>query len=303
MIYFFVINGRKDMSAMRAEIERQLENLEEKYLQMFQIETYVTAGVGDATRFVHVYCDLHPVDEVCFVACGGNGMINEVASGLVGYENKSMAVLAYGKCNDFVKYYPDYDFKSVEGIFQGCPTDIDILKVNDNYSINVCNFGFDSVVCSTANDYMDVSHVNPYRIGIIRALFTARFNRVDVAVDGEKIGGRRMLLCTLSNGRYVGGEFLCSPYALIDDGQIEVVYIKPMTLLSFVKMLPLYSSGSFIQNRKFARKLIYRRAKHVEIHSKHLIDLCLDGELLPGKKFNVDVLPKAIRLILPQCGK
>lgn len=291
------------MSAVRAEIEGQLESVKERYSEIFRIETYVTAGVGDATRFVHVYCDLHPLDEVCFVACGGNGMINEVASGLVGYKNKSLAVLAYGKCNDFVKYYPDYNFKNVEGVFKGRPTDIDILKVNDNYSINVCNFGFDSVVCSTANDFMDVSRVNPYRLGIVRALLTARFNRVDVLVDGEKIGGRRMLLCTLSNGRYVGGEFFCSPYALIDDGQIEVVYIRPMSLFSFVKMLPYYTSGSFIQNRRFARKIIYRRAKHVEINSERLIDLCLDGELLPGKHFKVDVIHKAVRLILPPCGK
>lgn len=284
---------------MQESLSAQLEKIRRDGKITAQIDTYVTLGPGDATRFVYVYCDLHPAEEVCFVACGGNGTLNEVASGMVGFPNKSLAIISYGACNDFIKYYPQYDFTSVEAIFRGTPVDIDILKVNDNYAINVCNFGFDSVVCSTAINYASSKHLNPYYIGIAKALLTARFNRISVKVDGEKIGGRRMLLCALANAKYVGGEFNCAPMAKIDDGKIEVIFVPTMSLLTFFKMLPVYAAGKCQEHPTFSKKIIYRQAAHVEVASKRLIELCLDGEMLPGKTFSIDVLPNAIKLVLP----
>ena len=297
MKYIFVVNGRADKAAYRERLIGQIEQC----ARNVSYEIYETEGMGDATRFTHVYCDLHPVEEVCFVACGGDGTINEVASGIVGFEHKSLAIITGGSNgNDFIKYYPERCFTDIKAMLDGETAAIDILKINDSYSINVCNFGFDSVVGHTANEMIFKGKSNPYRRGIFRAILIGRFNRIDVWADGEKLGRKRMLLCTLANNRYVGGEFLCAPRAKNDDGLIEVCYLKPMTLLRFLLLLPLYAKGKHLESNYFRKKIIYRQAKTLKITSPDLIELCLDGEILPGGTFNIEILPKAIPLRLPK---
>lgn len=301
MKYYFIINGRKDKTALVPEIKRQVEecsSLLEENGDTYDL--YVTMGEGDATREVHLYSDLHPAEKVCFVACGGDGTVNEVASGMVGFPNKSLAILAlYGNC-DFIKYYPDRQFQSFREILKGENCQIDIIKANDSYAINVCGMGFDSVVASAASFYTEENATNVFRKGVAKGILFGRWNRLNVVVDGEKIGHRYLLLCTLANSKYVGGEFCCAPRAVIDDGLIEVCYLRPMSFISFLCMLSVYKKGEHLQNKFLKHKIIYRRAKHVEVSSSRMIELCLDGELLPGTHFSIDILHEAITLRLPK---
>ena len=104
MKYIYIINGRADKLPQYKELYEQLKQHAHPY------DIYTTLGVGDATRYVRVYCDLHPQEKVCFVACGGLGIINEVASGLVGFQEKQMAIIAIGgKTGDFLVNYPGRD--------------------------------------------------------------------------------------------------------------------------------------------------------------------------------------------------
>lgn len=297
MKYIFVVNGRADKALSR----KQLIELIGQHACRVPHEIYLTEGIGDATRYTHVYCDLHPAEEVCFVACGGDGTINEVASGIVGFEHKFLAIIAIGgEGNDFIKYYPERCFTDIKAMLEGETVSIDILKINDSYSINICNFGFDAVVGHIANEMTIKGKSNPFRRGIVRSLFVGRYNRIDVWADGEKLGGRYMLLCTLANCRYNGGEFLCAPRAVNDDGLIEVCLIKAISLLRFMLMLPKYAKGKHLEDNFCRKKIIYRRVKSLKITSPDLIELCLDGEMLPGGTFNVEILPRAIQLRLPK---
>ena len=92
-------------------------------------------------------------ETIRFYACGGDGTINEVSSALVGHNNVQFAVVPCGSGNDFVKYFGGMEkFIDFEKIVNGDVMPIDIMKIGDNYSINVCNFGFDAVVGKTANE-------------------------------------------------------------------------------------------------------------------------------------------------------
>lgn len=302
MNYIFIVNGREDKSSIREEVERQLESLSEK--PDYQI--YATRSSGDAASFVRSWCEEHPDDGACFVACGGDGTLCEVASGYmsasqsgISVAGKSVAVLALGTGNDFVKYYPGRDFTSVKALLEAEAHQIDIIKVNDHYSINVTNFGFDSVVGSTANKLAAKGWKNPYRFGIVTAILKGRFNRISVEADGEKLGGRKMLLCTLANCHYVGGEFFCAPKAGNDDGLIDVCYLRTMTLLEFLKILPVYTAGQHLDNEKFSKKIEYRQAKSVVVTAPKTVELCLDGEMLAGTRFDVSIVPLAVTLMVP----
>ena len=296
MRYIFVISGRADKDDIAAEVQRQIDEVGSG----LDWQIYRTEGPGDGTRFVHVWCDLHPNVECCFVACGGTGMVNEVASGLAGFRKKYLGVFAFGATNDFIKCFPDRDFHSLRKLLGGDPRKVDLLRVNDSYAINVINVGFDAVVAATASQRIENGHLrNAYRWGILRALLTARSNRIRIVADGKRMNRRRLLMCPLGNGRWCGGEFLCSPYAELDDGWIEVSVFRPILLLTFLRIFPRYRNGTYLGSRWIRRRVRYTRAKHVEVRSRDLMDISLDGEILTGHNFQIDILPQEINLILP----
>jgi len=296
MHYIFVINGRKDKAWIQDEVKRQLEAMNNR----LDHEIYVTRGVGDGTRFVRIYCDLHPNEKVTFVACGGTGTLNEVASGMVGMEGKYLALFAGGVTDDFVKSFPGRDFSSLQKIVSGETRQIDAVQVNDDYAFNVLNVGFDAAAAATANYLIEAGNTwRPYEIGILKAILTSRFNKIRVVADGERMNRRRLLLCTVANGGWYGGGFRCAPEADLSDGLLEVGVARPMLLLRLFSMIPSYKKGLHRSTRWGQRHIKYKRARHVDIISRSLIDICLDGEIYSGHSFKIDVIPGAIHFIVP----
>ena len=47
------------------------------------------------------------------------------------------------------------------------------------------------------------------------------------------------------------------------------------------------------------KRIVYRRAKTVEIIAPKDIDVCVDGEMIRGNHFDVEVCPGAIKLVYP----
>ena len=276
MHYIFVIRG-KDREALSDALDRQIQSAGSD----LDHEVYWTLGEGDGTRFVRIYCDLHPHVKACFVACGGTGMLNEVASGLAGFSDKYLAVLTFGETNDFIKCFPDRDFNSFRKVLSGEMRRIDIIQVNDSYALNAVNIGFAEGT------------------GPLRAVLASRFNIIRIVADGERLNWRRLLLCTIANGRYCGGDYLCAPRADVTDGLMEVCLFRPMTLLSFLRLLPLYRRGEHLDHPRAKKRLVYRQARHVELHSRELIGISLDGEVLSDHVFNIDILSRKIPFILP----
>ena len=298
MHYIFVIHGRADYKdRIQKELESQLSEL-----SLTDYRFYFTNGPGDATRFVRIHNDLHPKEEECFVACGGSGIVNEVVSGIIGFPNKKMAIMAFGSTNDFTKLFPERNFMSIKAILNGEDFKSDIIKVNDYYSLNVINSGFDAHVAWVGNNYIaqGMEGAKAYRKAIFKCLLSSRFNKAVIEVDGKRISGRRFLLCDIGNGRYCGGQFLCCPKAEVDDGMMDFCYFRAMSLLSFLICMKYYAVGEQFTNKFCRKRATWYRANNARIRTKNkLIHLCLDGEIVASRDFHLEVLPKAVNLILP----
>lgn len=294
MHYIFVINSSPEKSFIHDEVKSQLNGITASY------EVYCTVGPGDATRFVNVYCDLNPKEEVCFVACGGAGTLNEVVSGMVGKENKYVATLSYGGTNDLTKCFPGHDFQSVEKLLKGETKLLDIIKINDNYSINVSCVGMDAYVTWLAEQWKDLGKEKAYKKSILSSLLFHRFNKYNLIIDGKRMGFRRMTLCDFCNGQYSGGAFRCAPDAEQDDGYMKICCIKSMTLISSLIFIKHFAAGTHLESRFCRKRLLYVSAKSAEIQAKDLIYLGFDGETIASTSYRLDVLNKAVKFILPK---
>ena len=295
MFYVFVINGRKDKEFILPEIQAQIAGLD------IASEIYVTTAVGDATRFVRLYCSFKKDHEnLCFVACGGCGTANEVASACAGFPKVQMAVMEYGFTNDFLKSYPGRNFKSVKALVEGEVRKTDIIKCNNDYALNVANFGFDASVAYFGGLYSMMGKSRPFQKGIVKSILKARRNHFVVKVDGRKVSRFLTLQCAAANGKYYGGEYCCAPEADTEDGLIDFVFVYSCTLLSFLAILPHFKRGDFLQSAFCRRRMLYMKAKKVEITCPDLKYGCLDGEMVPSTKFVLEILPGAINLRLPR---
>ncbi len=294
MKYVFIINLYAGERLAEEKLDEQLSLLTEK----IDYEKHITSAPKEAIEFVKNYSA--DGEEVCFVACGGDGTLNEVVSGLVGAENKYFAVLPYGSGNDFVKYYEGYDFLSLEALVKGEKKKVDVLKVNDKYSVNMCNIGLEAVVGSHANKVKNKGGKHAYFKGLIKGIFTGRYNKLEVFADGEKISGKHTLLCSIANGKYAGSKYMCAPRSENDDGLTDICLFHSMSLIRFLFCVKHYVRGTHLELKSVAKKRQYRRVKEVEIRSDKETEMSLDGEILKSKHFLITVLHNALNFLLPK---
>ncbi len=290
----FIVNPKAGSGSAEQKIREAIERLPMKD----ECEVYVTRGVGDATVYVEGCC-AETDEKLRFIACGGDGTINEVFSGAVGKENVSVSCYPCGSGNDFVKCFGGAEtFADIEKLVTAEAKPIDVLKVGDRYSINVTNFGFDTTVAMTINAEREkTGHGNKsaYTKGVVKALLTAMKNECKVYSDGELLNpDGKFLLCTVANGQYVGGSFKCAPRAELDDGMLEVCLAKCISRFRFLKLLTPYTNGEHLDREEFSDIIVYRRAKKVEVEAPEGFAYSLDGEIIHESRFTVEIVPKAL---------
>ncbi len=266
-------------------------------------EFYPTKAEKDATAFVRARCAAEPNTKMRFYACGGDGTANEVLHGIVGFENASMTCYPCGSGNDYVKYYGGAArFLDIDALIAAEEKTVDIMRAGDRYSLNVTNFGFDTEVARTMHEVRHkklIGGKNAYTTGIVKALMTAMKNDCTVWVDGEKLNDGKMLLCTVSNGRYVGGAYCCAPHSSNDDGLLDVCLVKPLSRLTLLKLIGVYKQGKHLDDPRFKNLITYRRGKVVRVLAPEGFGYTLDGEIVMEHDFTIEICPAAIRFAVP----
>ncbi len=306
MKHLIVVNGNAGSfnESFEAKIKEAFEGLD--------YEVYKTTGPKSVIPFLKTYLKKQK-DTVRVYSCGGDGTVNEVVNGIVGFDNAELAILAIGTGNDFVKIYGGKEkFQDFKALINGEVTPVDISSIEGDgaplmYSINVINFGFDAIVGAMGNYYKEhglpekakKKGLDPYDYALKNdAMKHGRFNDIVVYADGEQLNEKQMLLATLAHGQYVGGKFRCAPKSVNTDGLIDVCLLKTMTFLGLGMIIGTYTKGKHLNRPR--RKIIYRQAKEIKMVSPKDFDVCVDGEMIKGNNFVVKVLPGAIKLVLPK---
>ena len=267
-------------------------------------EIYETRRKRDATEFVRSRCARTPEEELCFIACGGDGTVNEVASGISMNPKAGMTVFPLGSGNDFVKAFGGAErFRDVEALLKAKLRPIDILRVGDRWAVNAFHFGLDAAVAKTMNEVKPkpvIGGKNAYLTGVAKALLFNMRTWCRMEADGEPFHEGDMLLCTVANGQYVGGSYRCAPRSLYDDGLAEICLVKPVSRLRFLKLMDAYKAGSHLDDPRFDGVVLYRRGRVIDVSGGPGFAVSLDGEILEGESFKVEVVPGGLRFAVPE---
>lgn len=299
MKHVFIINPAAGKENSFERIRKTLESLNEDT----DYELYETQAPGDATAYIRNFCERYR-EPVRFYACGGDGTLNEVVNGAVGYPHASVGCYPCGSGNDFVKYYGGKKvFWNLEELIHAKEEYIDLMRVGNKYSINATHFGFDSCVAKTMMNVRRkklIGGKNAYTTGVVVGLIKGMKNACTVSVDGEVLNPKgQILLCTIANGQYVGGSFRCAPRSLDNDGLLEVCLVRPTSRVTFLRLVGDYTNGTHLGNPKFDKLMEYRRGKVIRVDAPDGFVYSVDGELVEQSHFTVEIAHHALRFAVP----
>lgn len=174
-----------------------------------------------------------------FVILGGDGTCAKVANAILkSGVDCPIAVLPCGTGNDFAKmlgvsgYAPE---QVAALVVRGEATRIDVGLSDGRYFLNSCGFGFDASVLEASNRVRFLKGDAVYIYSALGQLFTYRGMEVSAnGVPGVKRG--RMLMVTVSNGRFLGGAFKIAPHASVLDGRLDACFFSDSNVVERVKL-------------------------------------------------------------------
>ncbi len=306
--HLFILNpasGRTDITEKLQKIIKSLD-LSDPY------DIFVTDGVRAAEKECRRYLREHKRDFVRIYSCGGDGTLSEVANGVYrsGSKNCAIGIVPTGSGNDFIRSFdiPAERFRDLKLLTKGEYIDVDLLLARDTkgrkrVSLNIISVGFDAAVAKGQQKYKKLPLVNgsaAYNMSLAECIFTKMKNYFTVLVDGQPIGkpGKGPYLFTIAaNGKFYGGGFKAAPFSDLRDGLIDFIRIDTVPKPKFIALVGKFRKGEYIHEYK--EFVEYSQCQKMQIISEAPIDLNLDGEIHPMRNPIIEVLPRAINLILP----
>lgn len=223
MNHIFIVNpaerNGKNVNKLTKGINSAFSNSDDSY------SIYFTKSKGDATEYVRNLPDTH----IRVYACGGDGTLNEVVNGAYGKHNIEVGIVPIGTGNDFVRNFENSAaFLDIDKQIFGQSKSIDLIKINDTFSINVCNVGIDSIIANNVNVHK--SRFVPRKLAYVFLLVYSfiKLQKINLKVytdNIESIGGD-LLLCAIGNGQYYGGGFKALSEASLSDGMLDIITVS-----------------------------------------------------------------------------
>lgn len=239
------------------------------------------------------------------VACGGDGTVHEVASGLVeAGGSAALAVLGIGTGNDLARSL---------GMGRGLDAGLDALArsvfgrmdylrvITDRQdgprmAFNNVGAGFDAHASELGTRYKGLPGSMGYTAGIFHALVTwdgppaiARVHGHEASVD--------LMFVTVGNGHSSGGGYLLTPDANPFDGRLDVCLVSRLGALRSLRMMPRTRRGTHREEPE----VTMLQGSWFEFESDRPVPLHCDGEVLPGgcTRLRIEVVPSALPVYAP----
>jgi len=298
MKHVFIINpaaGRRDSTQ---KIYAMAEQLRRDHDQ--EVECILTRHQGHATEIARKLCESG--EKLRFYACGGDGTINEVANGILGYDNAAMTCIPVGTGNDFLRNFgPDgVLFRNAENLWDGPEFSLDVIDVNGRIALTIACAGLDARVARDVHKYGEtplLTGKGSYVVSlIVNFLFRSISSHWTVELDGQAVEDDYAVI-TACNGRFYGGGFMPVAEARMDDGVLNTLIVKKISRPMFLRFVGPYSKGEYA---KFPQLATCYTPKIIRIRSEQPdIVTCLDGECTASDDVTIRLSDKRLRFFGP----
>lgn len=240
----------------------------------FAVDVHITTGPDDAQRIAAAAVT---AGHDLVAAWGGDGTVNGVGAALAG-SPVAMAIIPGGSGNGLARDLgvPLNAAAAFEVAATGTTRSIDAGELDGSLFFNVAGIGLDASIA----DRMARPGARRGLAGYVIATFSElpRYRARDYAITfpGSEASPIRSpaLFVALANSRQYGNGAQIAPHAKLDDGQIDVVLVRPLSLIGVASRIPAFFNGTL----KADEHVLMRTAGRADISSNSDIWFHVDGE-------------------------
>jgi len=257
---------------------------------LFDIEWTTHAGHG-----ADIALDAAQSGRKCVVAIGGDGTINEVASGLI-FSGTALAMIPTGSGNGFARHFhiPMNPLSALKTIQSGKTVEVDTLTLNGRFFVNVAGMGFDARIAH-AFAKMGKRGLLSYAKAVLANIRSYTPETYQL-ITSKKTINEKAFLISFANASQYGNEARIAPDAVVDDGRITVCIMKPFPWYAVVSILIRIFTGKIRGSRYYYSF----SANSLEVVQDHEIEVHLDGEpCLVPPHFKIRNHRRSLKIIVP----
>ncbi len=242
---------------------------------------------------------------------GGDGTLNEVLNGIyqqneIDKKEILIGMIPVGTGNDWCRMFNiPFDYKkALDVLIQektfvqdvGKVTHYHNDKAEERYFMNVAGMGYDALVNKKTNIFKEKGRGGPltYFYFVFASLFQYTFMEAVIEVDGESVFKGEIFSMNVGICKYNGGGMMQVPFAVPDDGLLDVTLIKKAPKYIVIRHVRKLYDGSLV-NLPIVKTF---RGKEIRIRSTGRIYLETDGESLGHTPFTFKILPLGIRTVI-----
>jgi diacylglycerol kinase (ATP) len=300
-------------SAAGATGRRRREVLHRAESALGWIDLETTESPRDAVRLARKAAE-RGVQRI--LVAGGDGTTSEVVSGILESDvaeahRPAIGLLPLGSGWDLARSVGlprDLD-GALSVIANGTKRRIDAGRVevcdpqgraHSRFFVNEASAGLSGVTVQKVGDM--AKRIGP-RLGFIGGAILAAVGHrpVDAAVeiDGERICDGPVSMVVAANGCYFGAGMRVAPGARLDDGKLEVVIVRGLSVPRLLANMPAFFLGRHGKHPSVS----FHAAKVVQVlPNEGSAPVDLDGELSGGLPLRAEILEGAIEVYAPPSG-
>lgn len=292
----FIINPSSGTKTIQKKLDKIIGQLILKQIVQ-HVEVFYTEKKDDA---YHRCLAIQDNDYDFIVSVGGDGTVNEIIRGFVEKHLQTpLAILPGGTVNDFANHLqlPSTTHKFIQMIKNMKTMSVDIGKVNEQYFANVIAGGmFSDISFQVSKSEKEKFGPLAYYVTGLRQLPTQLSTTLHLKITTEKESFEEdARLFMVTNTSQVGGLKNITPYASVQDGELDLLLIKKCSPPEMMSILNAYLL-KHLENNSYIR---YIQAKQITIECQENIIYDIDGEEGTNFPIHISVVHKALNVIIP----
>jgi diacylglycerol kinase (ATP) len=227
------------------------------------------------------------------VVVGGDGMVH-LAVQAVAESSTSLGIIPAGTGNDVARYFdiPRKDHvAATDRVIGSTPRKVDLARSGSKYFVTVLAAGFDAIVNERANRMTWPKGQMRYNLATLAELRVFEPLPYTIEIDGEALRLDAMLVA-VGNGPSFGGGLRITEGAVLDDGMLDVVIIKPMSKLGLIRTYPKLFKGTHVTHPQYEHHL----ARSVTVAAPGIVSYA-DGERFGELPLTIECAPGALTVL------
>lgn len=233
------------------------------------------------------------------IVSGGDGTINEVATGImIGGRKIPVAILAAGTVNDFATFMnlPRNAYEFCNMIVSENTADVDLGKLNDKYFVNVAAGGLlTNIAHQASSELKTVLGRMAYYIEGLKEIPKQGFNPIKVRFESKQYSkAEEILLFLISNSSSIGGFKKLAPAAEVQDGYLDCIIIKKSEIQDIISIFLNILRGVHVNHPNVE----YFKTKEIKIESDSDVNIDIDGEYAGKLPAQFEVMPKSFKIFV-----